>query len=407
MHALDALAKIPKYSKRYLGQIKLVYIDPPFNTGQAFTNYLDSIEHSIWLTMLRDRLRQIKPLLTDDGSVWVHLDHTESHRCRSVLDEEFGSDNFVAEVAWQKADSPRNDAKQMPISQDTILVHRKSEAWARNKLPRLAASNTSRYKSRDGDAVPWRDGDATAGGAATHQAMVYSIQHPVTGGLIYPTPGRYWGRAQSWMLAQMSEYAPYELRDIGDSAERARVCGTDAVQSGVPEIMLSVELQIAEPLVYCVDRCRWVRPNGSWTDSSTRWATTPLTTSPHSLSGVGSALPPRSQPLCGNRTRPKSTTTTLWNWWLWRRLVRAVGPRSSVTRTAPSNDSDHTTGGTSICTATLGSTRRRSSLSRTPSIVPSQFWSGRACTTTPTSWFSKRSTTNGMAGWSRPKPTKT
>lgn len=250
MHVLDALAKIPAYAEKYLGKVKLVYIDPPFNTGQAFTHYEDNIAHSIWLTLLRDRIRQIRPLLADDGSVWVHLDHMESHRCRAVLDEELGEKNFVAEVAWQKADSPRNDTKLLSTSQDVILVYRKSEAWTPNRMPRLAASNTSRYQSRDGDPVPWRDGDATAGKAATNHPMVYAIQHPVTGGLMYPTPGRCWGKAQSWMLEQMSEYAPYELRDIGDEVERARICGTtpDKVKPGVPAIMLSVPLEEAAAL---------------------------------------------------------------------------------------------------------------------------------------------------------------
>lgn len=247
MHALDALAKIPAYSERYAGKVKLVYIDPPFNTGQAFAHYEDNITHSIWLTLLRDRIRQIRPLLADDASVWVHLDHVESHRCRVVLDEELGENNFVAEVAWQKADSPRNDSKLLSTSQDTILVYRRTDAWVPNRMPRLAASNTSRYQSRDGDAVPWRDGDATASGAATHQPMVYAIQHPVTGSLMYPGAGRCWGKAQSWMLEQMSEYAPYELRDIGDEAERARICGTTAekVKAGVPAIMLSVSIEEA------------------------------------------------------------------------------------------------------------------------------------------------------------------
>ncbi|MEV6168228.1 site-specific DNA-methyltransferase [Streptomyces sp. NPDC051954] len=250
MHVLDALAKIPAYAEKYLGRVKLVYIDPPFNTGQAFANYEDNIEHSIWLTLLRDRIRQIRPLLADDGSVWVHLDHMESHRCRVVLDEELGESNFVAEVAWQKADSPRNDTTLLSTSQDTILVYRKSESWVPNRMPRLAASNTSRYQSRDGDPIPWRDGDATAGKAATNHPMVYAIQHPVTGGLMYPTAGRCWGKAQSWMLEQMSEYAPYELRDIGDEEERARICGTtpEKVKAGVPAIMLSVSVDEAAKL---------------------------------------------------------------------------------------------------------------------------------------------------------------
>jgi len=247
MHVLDALAKIPAYAEKYLGRVKLVYIDPPFNTGQAFAHYEDNIAHSIWLTLLRDRIRQIRPLLAEDGSVWVHLDHTESHRCRVVLDEELGENNFVAEIAWQKADSPRNDTKLLSTSQDTILVYRKTEAWVPNRMSRLAASNTGRYQPRDGDAVPWRDGDATAGNASTHQSMVYAIQHPVTGNLMYPTPGRCWGKAQSWFLEQMSEYAPYELRDIGDEVERARVCGMapGKVRAGVPAIMLSVPIEEA------------------------------------------------------------------------------------------------------------------------------------------------------------------
>ncbi|MEO3776186.1 DNA methyltransferase [Micromonospora sp. B11E3] len=260
MHALDILNKVPEYAERYLGKVKLVYIDPPFNTRQAFANYDDNIEHSVWLTMLRDRLRQIKPLLSDDGSVWVHLDDAEVHRCRSVLDEELGAENFLAEVVWQKATSPRNDTTGFSVSHDSLLVYRKTDRWVPNRLKRLASSNTSRYRSRDGDPVPWRDGDATAGKAATNHPMVYGIQHPVTGGLMYPTPGRCWGKAQSWFLEQMNEYAKYELRDIGDEARRATICGTtpDRVKPGVPAIML------AEPLEAAAKAARARHEAGNW-----------------------------------------------------------------------------------------------------------------------------------------------
>lgn len=247
MHVLDALAKLPEYADRYLGKVKLVYVDPPFNTGQAFASYEDNIEHSIWLTMLRDRLRQIKPLLSADASVWVHLDDAEVHRCRVVMDEELGADGFMAEVVWQKVTSPRNDTTGFSVSQDTILVYRKSERWTPNRLSRLAASNTARYRSRDGDPIPWRDGDATAGKAATNHPMVYAIQHPITGGLMYPTPGRCWGKAQSWFLDQLNEYAKYELCDIGDEAKRAVICSAtpETVKAGVPAIMLSQSLEDA------------------------------------------------------------------------------------------------------------------------------------------------------------------
>lgn len=248
MHVLDALAKIPTYSDRYLGKVRLVYIDPPFNTGQTFASYEDNIEHSIWLTMLRDRLRQIKPLLTEDGSLWVHLDHVESHRCRVVLDEEFGPENFVGEVAWQKTTSPNNDTNRISVSHDVILVYRKTSRWRPNRLDRLAASNTSRYKSRDGDPIPWRDGDPTAAGARSNdETSIYAIQHPVTGGLLYPKPGRHWAMNQTWMLEQLSAWAPYELREIADEEKRAalRRQPPEKARGDVKAIMLADSLEHA------------------------------------------------------------------------------------------------------------------------------------------------------------------
>lgn len=107
--ALRSLGTIPEYADKYLGQVKLVYIDPPFNTGQTFEHYADQMEHSIWLTMMRDRIRDIKPLLADDASVWVHLDDAEAHRMRVLLDEEFGEQGFVAQVAWRATDSSSNN----------------------------------------------------------------------------------------------------------------------------------------------------------------------------------------------------------------------------------------------------------------------------------------------------------
>ena len=98
LNALTCLGQLPEFAKQYLGKVKLCYIDPPFNTGQAFTSYDDNLEHSVWLTMLRDRLIQIKNLLSPDGTVWVHLDDEEVHRFRCVLDEVFGLENFVATV---------------------------------------------------------------------------------------------------------------------------------------------------------------------------------------------------------------------------------------------------------------------------------------------------------------------
>jgi adenine-specific DNA-methyltransferase len=135
LHALTALTSLPDLAERYLGQVRLVYIDPPFNTGQTFRHYDDAVEHSVWLTMLRDCLVQIRRLLTPDGSVWVHLDDTEVHRARCVLDEVFGAENFVASVIWEKTDSPRMDADGFSVRHDTILVYRRSKLTRIRQLP--------------------------------------------------------------------------------------------------------------------------------------------------------------------------------------------------------------------------------------------------------------------------------
>ena len=151
---LKALTHVPELARKYVGQVKLIYIDPPFNTAQTFASYEDNLEHSIWLIMMRDRLLYLKRLLSDDGSIWVHLDTAENHRMRLLLDEVFGQQKFVAEIVWGKADTSRNDAKQFSEDQDYIYVYSKAENWELNRLPRTARQNAI-YKAPDGDPEPW------------------------------------------------------------------------------------------------------------------------------------------------------------------------------------------------------------------------------------------------------------
>jgi adenine-specific DNA-methyltransferase len=101
LNALTSLAKLPEFSRRYVGKVKLAYLNPPFNTQQSFLHYDDALEHSVWLTMMRDRLLQVQELLAEDGSVWVHLDDSEMTYLRIVMDEVFGRENFVATVVWR------------------------------------------------------------------------------------------------------------------------------------------------------------------------------------------------------------------------------------------------------------------------------------------------------------------
>lgn len=154
---LEALTRVPEFSHKYVGQVKCIYIDPPFNTAQTFANYEDNLEHSVWLTMMRDRLIHLRDLLSEDGSIWVHLDDVENHRMRVVLDEVFGAANFIAEVIWEKKDSPKMDDLGVSVTHDVILVFRKSFAWAPNKFKVDASekdfpkidSDGRRYSSRE------------------------------------------------------------------------------------------------------------------------------------------------------------------------------------------------------------------------------------------------------------------
>jgi adenine-specific DNA-methyltransferase len=112
LNALTSLIELPEFAQEYVGKVKIAYLDPPFNTQQSFLQYDDALEHSVWLTMIRDRLLQIRTLLAPDGSVWLHLDHSEVHRARCAMDEVFGPGCFVAEIIWRSSDNSNNDAKQ-------------------------------------------------------------------------------------------------------------------------------------------------------------------------------------------------------------------------------------------------------------------------------------------------------
>ena len=98
----DNLLALKALEQDYAGKVKCVFIDPPYNTGSAFTHYDDGLEHSIWLSLMRDRLEIIRSLLSDDGSLWITIDDNEAHYLKVLCDEIFGRGNFVANVVWQK-----------------------------------------------------------------------------------------------------------------------------------------------------------------------------------------------------------------------------------------------------------------------------------------------------------------
>ena len=189
--ALHALSRTPEYAKQYRGKIKLVYIDPPFNTGQAFAHYDDALEHSVWLGMMRERLLLIRELLAPNGSVWVHLDDAEMAYCRVLMDEVFGRGNFIATVVWQKVYSPKNSARHLSVDQDYLLVYaRNAEIWRPNDLGRSDAMNAA-YRNPDNDPRgPWKPGDLVAN--KPYSLGRYGFETPGGRTIDGPPPGRYW-----------------------------------------------------------------------------------------------------------------------------------------------------------------------------------------------------------------------
>lgn len=189
---LETLTRVPELAEKYVGQVKCVYIDPPFNTAQTFANYEDNLEHSIWLTMMRDRLVYLRTLLSEDGSIWVHLDDGENHRMRVLMDEVFGAGNFVASLTWQRR-TDRDNRSVFSDVQDFIYVYSKSggSAWksVRNLLPRGASSL---YSNPDNDPRgPWTSGDFTAQAGRGTATQFYSLVTPA-GSRLDPPPGSCW-----------------------------------------------------------------------------------------------------------------------------------------------------------------------------------------------------------------------
>lgn len=187
----DNLLALKALEQQYSNAIKCIYIDPPYNTGSAFEHYDDGLEHSIWLSLMRERLEIIYNLLDKaNGSLWISLDDNEQAYCKVLCDEIFGRKNFVANVIWEKKYSPQNDAKWLSDSHDFILVYAKNkETWRPNLLPRSEEMN-SRYKNLDNDPRgPWKTADFSV------RTYNVSCDYPITlpsGRIVTPPESRAW-----------------------------------------------------------------------------------------------------------------------------------------------------------------------------------------------------------------------
>jgi len=190
----DNLLALKALEAEFAGKVKCVFIDPPYNTGSAFTHYDDGVEHSIWLSLMRDRLEIIRQLLSDDGSLWITIDDNEAHYLKVMCDEVFGRANFVANVFWQKTPTRENRTDFSAVHDHLLVFAKCREIWkeVRNPLP-ASESQLDRFTNPDNDPRgPWASLPAHAKAEkGRRQAQFFTVITP-SGRNVDPPAGRCW-----------------------------------------------------------------------------------------------------------------------------------------------------------------------------------------------------------------------
>lgn len=231
----DNLLGLKSLEASHAGQVKCVFIDPPYNTGSAFEQYDDGLEHSVWLSMIRDRLEIIHSLLAEDGSLWVSLDDNEAHYFKVMCDEVFGRQNFVSNIIWQKIFSPKNTARHFSEDHDHIFVYAKNASiWMPNQMPRSDKLNAS-YKNPDNDPRgPWTSGDLSA--RNFYGAGTYPITCPSGRIVAGPPNGMYW-RVSKEKFAQMDAEGRIWWGADGNNTPRVKRFLSEVKQGVVPQTL--------------------------------------------------------------------------------------------------------------------------------------------------------------------------
>lgn len=227
---LDALKALLPY---YAGQVKCIFIDPPYNTRSAFDHYDDNLEHAKWLSMMYPRLELLRDLLAEDGSIWITLDDNEAHYFKVIADEVFGRKNFIANAIWQKVFSPKNSARHLSVDHDHLFVYAKdADIWRPNDMPR-SERQTATYKNPDEDPRgPWTSGDLSA--RNFYGAGTYPITCP--SGRVIPGPpnGMYW-RVSKEKFQEMDSDGRIWWGAAGNNAPRIKRFLSEVKQGVVPQ----------------------------------------------------------------------------------------------------------------------------------------------------------------------------
>lgn len=276
----DNLVALKALLPEYEGRVNCIYIDPPYNTGEEKWVYNDNVNdphikkwlgevvgkegedlsrHDKWLCMMYPRLALLQRLLHPQGAIFMSIDDNEYTNLKAICDEIFGKNCFVANVSWQRTYSVRNDKDGIAVIVEHILIYSKEPNWIPLKLERTDDMDAN-YANPDNDYAAWASVIPTAPSASSHQGMVYAIQQPITGELLYPTTGRCWSFGQEEMLGFMNGWCEYELRDLGDEAKRAEICGVsvDEIRKNIKGIVLKHDLNTSR------EKAKEIYNKGPW-----------------------------------------------------------------------------------------------------------------------------------------------
>ena len=264
----DNLVALKALLPEYEGRVNCIYIDPPYNTGEEKWVYNDNVNdphikkwlgevvgkegedlsrHDKWLCMMYPRLALLQRLLHPQGVIFISIDDNEYTNLKAICDEIFGKNCFVSNISWQRTYSVRNDKDGVAVIVEHLLVYSKEPDWMPIKLERTDEMDSG-YSNPDNDFAPWASVIPTAPSASSHQGMVYAIQQPFTGEMLYPTVGRCWSFGQEDMLNFMNGWCEYELKDLNDDDKRAEVCGVsvDIIRKGIKGIVLKQDLKTSQ-----------------------------------------------------------------------------------------------------------------------------------------------------------------
>ena len=197
----DNLLALKALEQDYAGQVKCIYIDPPYNTGNAFEHYDDGVEHSLWLSLMHERLVILRNLLSDDGSIWITLDDNEAHYFKVMCDEIFNRHNFVATTIWQHSKQSKGYPGKFSLHHNYTFCYRKSESFTLNSLERTEEHNKN-YSNPDNDPNgPWRSGDVR--NSLVRPNLMYDIQTPSGKTIHHPEKG--WRFSKETFERKLSE----------------------------------------------------------------------------------------------------------------------------------------------------------------------------------------------------------